>query len=537
MIKRKLNGVKTITIVFIVLFAILPVAQGFGQSVTITWDTVRQEIDGFGASGAFRQADDLKSFPETERNKILDLLFSQTTGIGLSIVRNMVGDGSMSEWGNSIDGPVDTIEPSQGTWNYNAVDEQIWFMQEAKKRGCTRFMSTVWSPPKWMKSNNSCINGGSVLTSMYPAFADYLVNYANEYLKNKNGLDLYAISVTNEPNLSTSYSSCQWTADQLRDFVKNNLGPKMRSSAPNTKIMVGEDSNWTESPALSLLNDATGVQYLDIVASHNYNNSTYNQLTTTKSKNKKIWETEVSNLNNNDRTMTDGLKWAIQIHDFMVNAEGNAWLYWWGMCYKVNPEKGEGLINMDMNAKTWFTNKRLFTMGNFSRFVRPGWFRLTTSSSNTNGVRVTAYKNGTTGEFAVVAINDQGSTKPFSFTISGNSVTKVTPYVTSASLDLAKQSDITASGGTFTATLAATSVTTFVGGSSVTPTCTIIGDVNGSGARDIVDALLLAQFYVGLAPANFIELCADVNCDGSITIVDALLIAQCYVGLTCNICQ
>jgi hypothetical protein len=55
--------------------------------------------------------------------------------------------------------------------------------------------------------------------------------------------------------------------------------------------------------------------------------------------------------------------------------------------------------------------------------------------------------------------------------------------------------------------------------------------VNGSGTVDIVDALLVAQYYVGLNPSNFNSSLADVNCSGSIDIVDALLIAQKYVGL------
>lgn len=57
------------------------------------------------------------------------------------------------------------------------------------------------------------------------------------------------------------------------------------------------------------------------------------------------------------------------------------------------------------------------------------------------------------------------------------------------------------------------------------------GDVNGDDTVDIVDALLTAQYYVGLDPAGFDPAPADVDCDGQITIVDALLIAQYYVGL------
>jgi hypothetical protein len=66
------------------------------------------------------------------------------------------------------------------------------------------------------------------------------------------------------------------------------------------------------------------------------------------------------------------------------------------------------------------------------------------------------------------------------------------------------------------------------------PDCLLMGDTNGSGAIDIVDALLIAQSYVGLNPSNFNSLCADVNCSGAVDIVDALLIAQMYVGLISN---
>ncbi|MBN1697228.1 MAG: hypothetical protein JW881_06925 [Spirochaetales bacterium] len=57
------------------------------------------------------------------------------------------------------------------------------------------------------------------------------------------------------------------------------------------------------------------------------------------------------------------------------------------------------------------------------------------------------------------------------------------------------------------------------------------GDVNSSGTIDIVDALVIAQYYVGLNPGNFDSSAADTNGDGSINIVDALRVAQYYVGL------
>jgi hypothetical protein len=59
----------------------------------------------------------------------------------------------------------------------------------------------------------------------------------------------------------------------------------------------------------------------------------------------------------------------------------------------------------------------------------------------------------------------------------------------------------------------------------------VLGDANGSGTVDIIDALAIAQYYVGNPPANFVEAAADVDCSGSINIVDALMVARLYVGL------
>jgi hypothetical protein len=57
-------------------------------------------------------------------------------------------------------------------------------------------------------------------------------------------------------------------------------------------------------------------------------------------------------------------------------------------------------------------------------------------------------------------------------------------------------------------------------------------DPNGDGKITIIDALLVAQHYVGLIiPGSFDITCADVNCSGDLDIIDALLMAQYYVGL------
>jgi|GEM_PF-4731037 len=59
----------------------------------------------------------------------------------------------------------------------------------------------------------------------------------------------------------------------------------------------------------------------------------------------------------------------------------------------------------------------------------------------------------------------------------------------------------------------------------------VLGDVNSDGYIDIVDALLTAQYYVGLNPDGFNTDTADVDESGIINILDALFIAQYYVGI------
>ena len=98
--------------------------------------------------------------------------------------------------------------------------------------------------------------------------------------------------------------------------------------------------------------------------------------------------------------------------------------------------------------------------------------------------------------------------------------------------------DWTPAVGTHTVT--ATPYSDIGAGIPLTVTFTVVdnlnGDVNGDSVIDIVDALLTAQYYVGLNPAGFNAGAADANCDTHVDIIDALLIARYYVGLEESFC-
>jgi len=431
---------------------------------TVDWTRTAQEIDGFGASAAFHMAGDLMSFPEPQRTEILDILFSQSKGAGLSIVRNFVGDGG--SWGSKTNGPAPSIEPQEGVWNWTGDEDEIWFMREAGKRGCTRYVSTVWSPPAWMKTNNSVI-GGHLRPDKYQAFAEYLSMYVRGY-KEHHGIDIYAISLANEPDITVKYSSCYWTGKEFHEFLKY-LIPVFERDKITAKVIVGEHSAWTENPVLESLADSVTAARIDIVGVHAYGTADRDPfppvsqrsgpLVATLKQKKKIWQTEAANLGRNYPDIRDGLYWAKVLHTHVADNRTSGWFYWWA----VSPYPGGGsLIHMDPKTNTYTVDKRLYTIGNYSRFVKPGYFRVQMNSELTAGVLVSAYKSEPARQLVVVAINENVKARELELRLTGINTTSAAPWRTSQTEDLVGLPELRITDNTLKATLAPGSVTTFV---------------------------------------------------------------------------
>ena len=427
-----------------------------GAEAVVHWNFLRQEIAGFGASGAFGQAANIEVLTPKVQDQILSLLFSTKDGAGLSIVRNLINDG--------IDGQ--TIEPSSGQWDwYFMPDDQVWLMQQAQRYGVKTFMSTAWSPPAWMKAND-LVQGhpgdklNYLLPKYYHAYAEYLAHYVNGYWTHFH-LRISVVSIQNEPDQNVTYASCIWTPQQLDTFIRNDLIPVFKENHVQTKLMMPEQSFWGEQYALATLNDPVASKAVSIVAAHGYG-GTIAPLPVAEKEHKQIWETEVSTFGPNDPSITDGIKWAMTMNQYLTVANVNAWNYWWLV---NNGSDNEGLINVIPNSLDFSVNKRLYTMGNFSRFIRPGFYRIDATAEPTPGVYMSAYKNLKTGQFVVVMINDNHHPQNVSVQMAQlpSPIGSVTPYVTSATQNLQAQKVLAFKHGTFNATLTPFSVTSFVG--------------------------------------------------------------------------
>jgi glucuronoarabinoxylan endo-1,4-beta-xylanase len=141
----------------------------------------------------------------------------------------------------------------------------------------------------------------------------------------------------------------------------------------------------------------------------------------------------------------------------MTVASANAWHYWW-LINEGGSGDNEGLICTNGTVR-----KAIYAIGNYSKFVRPGYYRIDATPTPQGDVSVSAYGNASTGAFVIVVINKNGSNVLQNFSLNGLNADSVKPWVTSASLNLVEQSDVAISGGGFSYLLPAGSVTTFVG--------------------------------------------------------------------------
>jgi glucuronoarabinoxylan endo-1,4-beta-xylanase len=434
------------------------------SSAVVNWNNVHQRIDGFGASSAWNP-----SWTTAEA----DLLFSTNNnvsyqsgtynGVGLSLLRNHIVFGNNT----SASTVLSTVETN--------------IMVLAQARGA-RVWSAPWTPAAGFKSTNDIydtnvatdggIDGGSYLGSGNNAtnvsYASQLANYVAS-MKNTWGINLYALSVQNEPDAQvTSYEACQWTGAQVHDFVTNLSAALAAKGVGSTRIIVPESEDWSGDTALWMptLNDPNTASVVSIVANHDYvlDNGVGDQTAPAalNVSGKALWETEVALLSGSDSSIANGVYYAQRIYEYMTQANANAYHYWW----LVSGAAGnEGLL--DNSAAV---TKRLFTFGQYSRFVRPNYFRIDASSSDPTAL-VSAYKDSASTSFAIVAVNINPNTDMIeTFNLTNFTSGTVTPWMTSVSNNLAQMTPVNVVNSSFTYLVPAQSVVTFVGRGNTPPT-------------------------------------------------------------------
>jgi glucuronoarabinoxylan endo-1,4-beta-xylanase len=441
--------------------------------VTVHLDQLEQLIQGFGLNTALGGGSvNWDTFYGTGANSL-----------GLSIVR--VG---MSSTGG-ISGSV----PAK---SYNA-----------------KVIGSAWTPPANCKDNNSLTKGGHLKSTCVDSWSTTIADFAKAQ-------GLYAMSAANEPDFAScgssigppcngDYDTAVYTANEMVTFVKA-LGPKLK--AAGVKLIAPEPSEWIHlwsntsatgstvsghpnssdplkcgcfgnSPTTGcamtceqgngydyghwLAKDAAAWAAVDILGTHEYDSQRAEPWPADVDggkPSKEIWETEASGVRywpeeGPSSDIKNGVAVADWIHSALTVGQASAWLYWWYQATGSNDN--EGLVLQGSTALT----KRCYTLGNYSKFVRPGYKRVDVSGAIPMNVLISAYVNPEDGTAVVVAINKgtADATVPISIAGGAKMPTMMTPNVTTAADNLAAKAAVAVTTGSFMATLPGTSVTTFVG--------------------------------------------------------------------------
>jgi glucuronoarabinoxylan endo-1,4-beta-xylanase len=430
-----------------VLVALLVRMYQTGE-VTVNWGASRQTIDGFGASAT--------GYIDGVTTAQADQWFSPRTGIGLSLLRvKLIPDTLREDCGcvaNNTPYACAVGSKSQ------IVSGDMQVAQLAAERGVRVFASS-WSPPASMKSSHQYCGGGKMIGTLanYSAYADSLASFPA--LMQASGITIYAISLQNEPDMSASYDTCLWTPHQLHDFIPWLSGALRSAGRSGVLIAAPEESTWDFGMLDETMGDKTTSPDVGLLLGHAYR--TENPVGLPAVGDLHVWQSEVSDFGNFDGGMKDALRWARSINDYMT-AGANAWLYWDLDCGTGQFNNKNNMCLTDQNRNL---AKRAYVLGHYAKFIRPGWQRV--DVTNHGSLMVTAYE-GPSRQFAIVAINDSSWSAPAqAFRLNGlaSRQLQITPWLTSSSASLAPQPpfESSAGGSSFSYTIPAESIVTFVG--------------------------------------------------------------------------
>lgn len=262
---------------------------------------------------------------------------------------------------------------------------QAIISQEAVKRGVDKVWASAWSPPARFKNNHK-VNNGFLKLEHHRAYAEHLERYRRLHLE-YSGIPLYGLSPQNEPGRKP-WESCEWKNTHYRDFIRDHLGPVLD---PSCQLIACEETRWGSVPKFygPSFEDPKAHGFVDILAGHCYPKS---DIDVSHAKfGRRVWMTEWSyDTSKEDLSISNGVRWAHNFWRLLVNAEVNALHHWWLVNFK-GEGKQQGLLNAQVGVSGIEVPKRMWTIGNFSKFVRPGWKRLEVTRHPVAQVSVAAF--------------------------------------------------------------------------------------------------------------------------------------------------
>ena len=417
--------------------------QPFENEITVFVDPSKtfQSYMGIGGAITDAAAETFYKLPENKRKELLNAYFSTSNGIGYTIARTNI---------NSCDFSSDMytyVNDNDISLTSFSIDHdkkyKIPFLKEANAAAANKLtiFASPWSPPSWMKDNNDMLHGGKLKKEFYQTWADYFIKFIRTY--EKEGVNIWGVSIQNEPMATQRWESCLYTAEEEKDFLKNNLGPSFEKAGLSNKKIIVWDHNrdLIYQRAQTYFSDPVVAKYAWGMGFHWYED--WSGGTPMYENVKRVHES----FPDEHLLFTEGCAesfnasryyaWVLgekyarsMINDFNNGMEG--FTDWNILLDETGGPNHVGNfcfapVHADTRTGELIYTNAYYYIGHFSKFIKPGAKRIISSASRSQ-LLTTAFKNPD-GKVVVIVMNQSDKAASYNLWVNGKAaVTEALPH-------------------------------------------------------------------------------------------------------------
>ena len=418
-------------------------------------------------------------------------------GIGLSCWRVNLGAGSADQGADSnIEDETRRAEcflKEDGSYDWTRCNGQQWFMQQAKSYGVEHFLLFSNSAPVYFTKNGKAnANNQNISCNLkddcYYDFAEFLATTTKHFVD--EGYHVTYIDPVNEPRFDwkDGQEGSPWENTNIASLAKE-LDKSITSRQLDTKILIPEASSWdllysgsgrASRQIDAFFDSSNSSTYIGdlpslakVVAGHSY--WTFGNNSDLKNVREKVrdeaekygveaMQTEWSMLDAAPSTsagfpasydaatkMDIALYMGKLIHCDLTFGNMSAWSYWTAFAQEKWSQKNRFYL-IRMNAQgdtgdesygdikkggTLTADKNLWVLGNYSRFIRPGYQRIQLADDgDMNALLGSAWLSPDGQEAVAVLLNMKRSSRKVGLAMAESGIASVKAYVTDKDHDL-----------------------------------------------------------------------------------------------------
>jgi glucosylceramidase len=375
-----------------------------------------QKFLGIGGAITDASSEVFSKISKKNQNKLLSAYYGQD-GIGYNIIRTSIHS---SDFGLGSHTYVEEGDSELKSFSIEKdLKKRIPMIKKAQALIGEDFVfyASPWSPPAFMKTNKNMLRGGKLLPKFRQAWANYYVKFIKAY--ENQGIPVWGLTIQNEPMASQRWESCIYTAEEERDFLKNFLGPTLEKAGFSDKNIVVWDHNrdLISNRANTIFEDPEASKYAWGIGFHWYETWTgslpnYDNLKNIKDSfpAKNLLFTEGCQEGFNNERLHHWPN-AERYGNSMINDFNSGTVGWtdWNILLdeKGGPNHVQNFcfapVHADTKTDTLIFTPTYYYIGHFSKFIKPGALRISTTTSRTT-IESTSFQNND-GTIVTVVMN------------------------------------------------------------------------------------------------------------------------------------